>query len=219
MIEICDRNIYYKRRTYRKKRRFFLLIIILFCGVFFFYNSIITNNVFNIAIEHVSAYSIESVNQAVMDSTMVNYSYSDYVQIERNADGEIALISAKADKVNYVSREIERIAAEKLEAKLINGIPIPILAFSGVKILSGYGKKVYFKPVVISKVVCSFDSEFKSAGLNQTIHSVYVNVLVTVNTVMPFSNNQSAVNSKVLICESVIVGKVPQIYYGGKLFD
>ena len=95
---------------------------------------------------------------------------------------------------------------------------IPILAFLGIEILSGYGKEVNFKAIAINDVSCNFSSNFTSVGINQSLHSIYVEIDSTVKISMPFNSRQEKFSTKILIAETVLVGKVPEIYLNGKLF-
>ena len=107
----------------------------------------------------------------------------------------------------------------KIEEKLNNGIPIPFMAFSGVKLLSGYGGNIYLKTVSATNITCEFKSEFKSSGINQTLHSIYVNVIVEISANMPLSSKTSVNKTTILISEAVLIGKVPDIYLKESLFN
>ena len=57
-----------------------------------------------------------------------------------------------------------------------------------------------------------FLSEFVQAGINQTNHKIYVNLTATINVVLPVANKQIVSNTQLLICENIIVGKIPEVY-------
>ena len=220
MIECSTENIYYKRKRKGVKRFFTLfLIVAIVCGSVCYYQKVILKQIYKISTDFAYSYSIESVNYAVSKTLSEDLSYSNLINIEKNSNGEIVLMSANAQKVNAVSRAIERLTSENLKAKLKDGIDIPLLAFSGISILSGYGKEINFYALNVSSVVCKFSSKFESVGINQTLHSIYVDVICTVNLDVPLSDYESQCISSVLINESVIIGKVPDVYLGGKLFS
>ena len=91
-----------------------------------------------------------------------------------------------------------------------------MLAFSGIKALSGYGKNVNYNALEISTVDCFIDGEFKSVGINQTIHSIYANIRVKLVIDVPFDRQSEEFSTKVLISENIIIGKIPEIYLGQK---
>ena len=127
-------------------------------------------------------------------------------------------MTANSHKINLINKEVCETTAKVLKKKLQNGIPVPILAFSGIDILSGYGNNVYIKTISISSVTSEFDSNFNSIGINQTLHSIYINVLSEVKIEIPLKTYQTTLKTSVLISETVLVGKVPEIYLNGKLF-
>ena len=56
-------------------------------------------------------------------------------------------------------------------------------------------------------------SEFQSAGINQTLHKIYLDVSCNVRVLTPFSSIDEKVINQVLLAESVIVGNIPDTYY------
>ena len=103
--------------------------------------------------------------------------------------------------------------------KIEKGIEIPILAFSGISIISGYGGKVNYKSLSVSKIVGEYRSNFQSSGINQTLHSVYIDVICQIDVLFPLSKKTVEVIVPVLICQSVLVGNVPEVYLNGNLFS
>ena len=67
----------------------------------------------------------------------------------------------------------------------------------------------------IGVVNSNFKSEFKSVGINMTKHSLFLYVDVHVNVVMPVSSYEFYTTNQILLAESVIVGKVPEVYFNG----
>ncbi len=221
MIECTAEYIYYKKRHKRKRRKLlpFITIILLICGVFFYYKFVVLKQIFNISSEIVSQYSAESVNQATLISLSQSVNYSDLITIEKDDSGKIVYMSSNSYKINDLSRKISASTERLLKNKIKDGVPIPIMAFSGIQAISGYGKEVNYKTVAISKVNTEFKSDFISAGLNQTLHSIYIVVEVEVSLISPFGKENKRFNTPVLVSESVIVGSVPETYLNGKLFN
>ena len=220
MIECTNKNIWYKKKRKKNGKGWFafLLVFIISLSLVAYYRFAICKQIFKISSDHAYVYSTEAVNEAVLYSLSENVKYSELMTIERNNDGDIMLMSANAYKVNYISREITETTSEFLDKKLKDGIPIPFLAFSGLEIISGYGSAVKFKALSVSSVVCDFSSEFKAVGINQTLHSIYVNVICDVKIEVPLAPRVKTCKTSVLISETVLIGKVPEIYLNGKLF-
>lgn len=220
MIECSSENIWYKKRRPKVGRRFFawLFVIILIVLSIAYYKFVVVDSILRICADYAHSYCTESVNSAVLDSLSESTKYSDLVNIEKDSNGDIALMTANVHKINVISREITNSTSIKLKDKMDNGVPIPLLAFTGISILSGYGKEINLKTIYVSDVSCGFISDFKSVGVNQTLHSIYVEVVVNVNINLPLCNKKETFQTKILISESVLVGKVPETYLNGNLF-
>ena len=221
MIECTNQYVWYKKRNRYKFKRFLIILIIIsfLVSFFLYYHKVVCTNIFNICSAYITSYNTESVNQAVLKSLETNVVYTDIITIEKNTLDEITLISTNSQKVNKINREVATYSADILKEKLSNGIKIPSFAFTGINILSGYGPIINLKTVSVVNVICEFKSEFKSVGINQTLHSIYIVVKSTVDIEVPFNNDESISETSVLLSETILIGKVPEIYLNGNLFN
>lgn len=221
MIECCKENIWYvKRRKKKGKKIFTFLFIVLFIvGFFYYYKYIVSENIINICADSIYAQSIDAMNKSVLKTMQDELNYSDLVKIEKNSNGDISLMSANTYKINQLSRKIVQNIDIILKESLKKGIDIPFLALSGLNLISGYGSPINLKILNISNVTCSFSSKFESVGINQTLHIIYSNLKAEVNIEMPLNRKTTTSETSVLISQAVIVGKVPDIYLNGGLFN
>ena len=83
---------------------------------------------------------------------------------------------------------------------------------------AGVGPNINFRIIPVSSVTCGFSSTFESVGINQTKHSIYLNVIADISIVMPSRTENFAVLTEILIGESVIVGTVPDAYLQSDIF-
>ena len=56
-------------------------------------------------------------------------------------------------------------------------------------------------------------SEFKEAGINQTLHRIYLEVKCNVTILTPYETITETITSQVLLTEGVIIGDIPDTYY------
>lgn len=215
MIDCTNQNIWYKKRNRFKFKRFlvFMTAFILIISLYLYYKNIVCGRIFDICNSYAQSYCAEALNQSIMQSTKENLNYGEITTIEKNSQGEIVLINLNSQKINTISSELVSNTFKILKEKFSNGIKIPILLFSGIDILSGYGTLVNLKTINVINVNCDFKSEFKSVGINQTLHSIYVIINCDVKIEVPFNKMQNTVETKALISETVIIGKVPEIYF------
>lgn len=219
MIECTTENLLKKkRRGKRKSWRLFSIFLVIIFAIYLFNRFIVCDNLSRVCFDYISSKSSIAVNNAVIFS-LNNNTYSDIITIEKNNSGDVSLISANSYTINKISREIIAKTNSVMSNIIDRGVPIPVLAFTGINVLSGVGRKVYFKSLTILKIDCNFSSNFQSVGVNQTLHSIYADVLIDVNIGFLFYDNKRTIKSSVLLCESVIIGKVPNTYLNGKIFN
>ncbi len=221
MIEVVSDNIYYKKCKPKKKKRFkrFVIFLLIFICLSCYYRFLICPNLADIISENCYSYSTKSASSAVLITLDNSLSYSELINVEKNSLGDITLITANSYKINLIAKEISSNARTYLNSQISSGFKIPLGAFFGLKIFSGFGPEITLKSATVSSVETSFFGEFKSVGINQTLHSIYVNIETNVVVNIPLIKRRVNFKTPVLISESVIVGKVPDIYLEKDLFS
>ena len=56
-------------------------------------------------------------------------------------------------------------------------------------------------------------SEFEEAGINQTLHRIYLEVKCNVTILTPYNTMTETIVNQVLLMEGVIIGNIPDTYY------
>ena len=150
----------------------------------------------------------ETVGELIQDvkyETLMNLTY--------NREGKIIAISANIVELNKLSSQI----AYKIQEKLNNlgkvTIKVPMGEILGLSIFSGYGPDINIKLVPMGNIETKFNSEFKAEGINQTKHTIYMNINCIVTVVAPFIGDTVTCNSTLTIAETIIIGEIPGTYY------
>lgn len=127
--------------------------------------------------------------------------------------GKIIAINANIIELNKLSSEI----AYKIQDKLNNldkvSVKVPIGRIMGLNIFSGYGPDIDIKLVPMGNIATKFDTQFSSQGINQTKHTIYMNIQSTITVIAPFIGGSVNCNSTVTVAETIIVGDIPDTYY------
>ena len=160
----------------------------------------------------VEAVTMKAINNSIISVFTEDVSYTDFVTVIYNEQNKITAINAKTAKINLLARQIASITEKSVESLGDDGIDVPFGAFTGVDILSGYGTPVNVRFVPVSAVNCDFVSEFKSVGINQTLHKIYMNIYVDLQIVLPANIDKIKVSAQVLVSENVLIGEIPQTY-------
>ncbi len=220
MIDCTTKRVWYKKRKKIKRKKFFALFLsfIIIVITVIYYKAVVAKHIIEICCDYSYSYVTESINEAIMRSLRNKINYTDIITIEKNSVGDITLMQTNSIKVNYVNKEIAVTTKEILDKKLSEGVPIPLLSFTGIGLISGFGKTFNLKVVSVSSVLCDFDSNFISMGINQTLHSIYLNVTCELLIDIPSVKYIKKCDTPVLLSEAILVGKVPDVYLNGGLF-
>lgn len=142
-----------------------------------------------------------------------NYKYEDLVTIYKDSNDNITMIKSNIVPINLIISDV----AEKIQKRLdkVDGeqIGIHLGSFTGTKIFSGRGPIIQVTLSTAGNVETDLRSEFRSAGINQTIHRIYLQVDCKVNILTPYTIFEEGISNQVLIAENIIVGKIPESYY------
>lgn len=194
----------------------FLLLII---GAFLYLNYIVNPVIIVMSQAKVRTLATKAVGGAVYTIVSQGDVYSDLIKITYDNDGKVRLIQANAIAINYLNRSLTRLAQSNLEQIGNEGIDIPIGTFSGLPILVGKGPSINVKMIPIGSISSSFSSEFISAGINQTLHRIYIKIGSNVSLVLPTANQNIQTSTQVLICENIIIGEIPATYLQSNSLD
>ena len=200
-----------RKRKIRFKTKLIIaavVFLLVFAAAMFLNNA--ANVMISVSSASMRALNTRAVNEAV-DSAFGNTSYSDIVTITYDSSGDVAAVTADSSKINAISRNTAYLTQSALERLSADGTMIPLGAFTGIEALSGYGRSVCVKVVP----VISVESRFSQAGINQTIHSVYIDVVTDITIVLAARTERVFATAEVLVCESIINGKIPEVYLQG----
>ena len=139
------------------------------------------------------------------------YKYSDLVDIKTDNDGKISMVVTDSYEVNKLAAIVATNAYDYLSGEIVKGVEVPVGAFTGIRLLSGFGTKVKMKVISVSSVTCDFVSDFTQAGINQTRHSMYININCVVNFVTKTATREINDVISILVFDNLIVGKVPDV--------
>ena len=189
----------------------------IFCTVYF--RSNIVPTVMGSAVAEVRAMCTETINSAVTAVVGGGVEYDDLFSVVRDDAGNIEMVQANSPEINMVAREIAGLAQANLDALDLKEISIPIGTFTGLALLTGLGPDVTISVMPIGSALCDFVSYFTAAGINQTLHKIYIDVHAEISIITPLDEPTITVKAEVLVAENLIVGEVPEFYFGGSMLN
>lgn len=209
----------YRSRKNKVRRRIgFALAALLLVGIVVFVHFNITVVLKSIAEASMRSITTVAVNDAIYYTLSDGVRYEELINVQRGEEGEILSITSNSFHINRIARDTAYMSQQNLQAMSETGIEVPLGAFFGIEAWAGFGPKVNMKIIPVSNVSCKFVSSFEAQGINQTKHSIYLEVVADITIVMPSGTSNFASLTDVLICESVLVGKVPDSYFQADIF-
>ena len=138
--------------------------------------------------------------------------YDRIVFFEKDVNGKITALKTNIGEINRLKTDILGIINEEILALDTSDIGIPLGSLILPELLSGKGPVIPVRILSIRNSDATFSSDFSQAGINQTIHRLFLRVHAVVCLSMAKTQEQKELTYEVCIAETVIVGTVPQMY-------
>lgn len=157
----------------------------------------------------------KNINMAVSNVINRSLSYDALIDITYSSTGEIVAFSANQYEINSITREIIKEAQFQMNGLGDDGLNLNLGTFSGIPFFIGKGPKINLKLVPIGAVSSKFDSEFDAVGINMTKHTLFLYINTHISIVLPVKSYEIYSTNQVMLAESIIIGKVPEVYLNG----
>ena len=156
---------------------------------------------------------LNSANEAVLAVLEENdISYDDIVNLSNNSDGYVTSLEIDIYSVNNLKSRISNKTTDLVDAKEYYEVAIPIGTFLGNTYTTGLGPKIKFNMQLTSTAFVNFSHEFKSAGINQVLHIINVNIDINGSLIIVGYNKGINVSTSAIAAQTVIVGKSPDAF-------
>lgn len=151
----------------------------------------------------------EIINQCITETSERILSKEPISKIHYNSKGEIIAITVNSEAVNKIKGETMSSIIQKLKNDNSNSFKIPLGTLLGSRFFSAQGPDIEIEIIPLGTVASELKQKFTSAGINQTLHSLYLDVRISVKIASPFSSAKIDISTNVCISETVIVGNIP----------
>ncbi|MDR0880042.1 MAG: sporulation protein YunB [Clostridioides sp.] len=154
----------------------------------------------------------KSINQAVAELVEGQVNYEDLMDVRLDNSGKITMIQANTIMMNELASSVALGIQEELQKGKTTSAFIPIGTALGSPILAQHGPKIKLSTEPIGTTTVNFKTKFESSGINQTRHRIYLEAKTQVKVIIPLITSTKEVKSQIPICETIIVGDVPNSY-------
>ena len=154
----------------------------------------------------------ETISAEVSDYLDDNrFTYTDFAAVLYDESGRVVSVEAIPYNINKVQSELTLRINQRFRELESEVTRIPIGTLSGNYLLSGKGPGLKLRICPAEEVTVRLESEFTSAGMNQTTHRISAIITAEVSSSMPIYSFSTKVEFEFLIAETVIIGEVPAL--------
>jgi len=217
------KNRYKKHKTHiiyaikiQNKKLPWIIMLIIFNTIFLFaFNKIETNFqpiVKALATAKVKNHIMKTIDYSISKIPDTYTDYSNICQIHKNPSGEIISITLNTNAVKNIKSKLSKTIVQNISQLHSEELNIPIGNLTNTYILSGRGPKIPIKIIITSSPDIHIESYFEDAGINQTKHKISIFTNIEAQIILPYETMIKKVTYESLLSETIIVGKVPNVY-------
>lgn len=156
-----------------------------------------------------SDWLVDAIN-AELRSGRIDFSHMTY--LEKDVNGNITAVRTNTAEMNCLKSEIMELLGEEMPELDAQELGVPIGSILLPDYFAGQGVRLPVRVVALSSSDASFQTTFESAGINQSIQRVVLNVRITLTVLSPAGTQEIDVDSDVIVAETIVVGTVPNSY-------
>lgn len=156
---------------------------------------------------HLTQVANRSVTQALADQELA---YHDMVSFQ--TAGTLSTLSTDTVSLNQLRAYVLEDIITQVKAIDSDSLGVPLGALTGLDLLSAFGPKLPVRVISVASADGQYRNDFISAGINQTLHRIMLDVTLNAKLLLPGGVVEIAVSTPICVAETVIIGQVPQTY-------
>lgn len=138
--------------------------------------------------------------------------YENLVTVTYNYDNTISSIETNMVNINRIKAKITKKVNDELSCIDEHDLSISLGTISGFEMFYNQGPLIPIKVQPEGYVEATLISSFESAGINQTLHRIIVEIKTDISAIIPGYTSSAEVETQFVLAETVIVGNVPSTY-------
>lgn len=155
----------------------------------------------------------QAIDNAVDNCLQENdMNYADFVTMETDSAGKVTSLTSNTAANSRFKRQVVEAVTRQLSTLDSDALGVPLGTLTNQPLLAGTGPSVRVKVDSVGEVTADYVNSFTSAGVNQTLHRVCLDITATIYLFLPGEVLPVTVASSVCVAETVIVGETPDTY-------
>lgn len=165
-----------------------------------------------VAAQQVHLAVVRLINEAVYDQLGNGVVYQQLINVTTDENGRVTLMQPDTVKITRLVTSVARDLEEKISNLSRSDIRVPLGLLSGSLLLADKGPNLVVALLPLGSVSVNIHDEFSAAGINQTKHTIMLDIVVDIGILLPFQTTFAQITDTLPIVESVIVGPIPDTY-------
>lgn len=187
-----------------------LIISVLFFVLFEYKARDLVHNTVDNELEIHAMTAIDNAVTQILSEESINY--NDLIIKNVSEDGKITSLQTNTVAINLLKSKLSLMITEYIRKDYIAKVGVPAGAFTGLVLLSNTGPDITVTLNLNGSVTTSIKSELTSAGINQTLHRIYLVVDADVSLTCPIILYETNFITEYELCQTVIVGNTPNMF-------
>lgn len=206
--------LYKKTRKKRSLKKYFILFLV-FSIIFVILFEIYIRPLENKILENRAKVLVEDRISEIADDVISQkeYDYSNLLKKTLSKNKTVTSLSVNTTEVNKLQNEFSDIFQNKMDDRITQYFSVPIGDLINLYFLSTKGPEITFSYDMTGSVDVQLKSDFKSSGINQTVHIVTMVVEAEIVFISNSYMENMFIENEFAVSETVIVGDTPDYLY------
>lgn len=151
----------------------------------------------------------QAINDALTKRMAEDAEYARVLVVDKDKSGRITSAHfnfAEVARIESLTTLRVQHVLTRLEERIVY---VPAFQAMGSAVLATVGPSIPIRIVPLGSAQSEVEPEVKTAGINQTVHILYLHIVAQVLVVVPFISQPVTVDTKIPIAYVVFIGNVP----------
>lgn len=167
-----------------------------------------------LAVDQARALAVETIDREVSAYLEQEGEEGGYLNVSKDSVGKVISIESDTVRINQTKSAINLAVSTCLQTMGERTVTIPLGSLSGIALFYGRGPDVHVKLTMTGHSTAGITEDFSSAGINQTLHRVLLNISAEIYIALPGYSKSEQITTDFVISQTVIVGDIPLAYAG-----
>ncbi len=207
------RRMRFKRRNPKSWLLILPAALMIAATVFLLIDAKVRPMIRTLAVNQAKVLAVNAIDDEV-SARMSEMGAGDFLTISRDEDGRVISVESDSVRMNQIKSQINLAVTERLQSMGEQEIVIPSGSLSGIAMLYGRGADIRVTLTMAGHSTANITEDFTSAGINQTLHRVLLNISAQVYIALPGYDSAEQISTDFVLSQTVIVGTIPDVYAG-----